>query len=108
MPVDAHLGELSRELAPPGAAVPPCELVGDHVADVVAVPRVLAAGVAEADDEQVERRGAIPPAPRKAQGYSSAGVSSPPSAAASGASAPASPSAAPSTASSPSTASGST
>ena len=50
---------------------PPCrarQLVDDHVADVVAVARVLATRVAETDDQQVERRGAFAPAPREAQG----------------------------------------
>ena len=42
------------------------ELVDDHEADVVAVPRVLAAGIAETDDEQVERRGAFAPFPGQA------------------------------------------
>ena len=37
-------------------AVPARELVGDEIADVVAVARVLAPGVPEPDDEQVERR----------------------------------------------------
>ena len=42
------------------------ELLDDHVADVVAVPCVLAAGVAEPDHEQVERRGAFAPSPGQA------------------------------------------
>src|SRR5205807_4014634 len=54
--VEADLGKLSRELRARGAAVPACELVGDEIADVVAVARVLAPGVPEPDDEQVERR----------------------------------------------------
>src|SRR5207302_4447856 len=53
-----------------GSAVPAGELVRDHVADVVPVARVLAAGIAEADDEQVERRGAFAPPPRQAHGLS--------------------------------------
>ena len=55
MAVDPDLGELAVELAAPRAAVPARELVDDQPADVVAVARVLAARVAEADDEQVER-----------------------------------------------------
>ena len=39
-----------------GTAVPARKLVGDEIADVVAVARVLAPGVPEPDDEQVERR----------------------------------------------------
>ena len=35
----------------------PRELVDDHEADVVPVTRVLATGVAEPDDEQIQRRG---------------------------------------------------
>ena len=66
------------ELAAPRAAVPPRELVDDHVADVVAVPRVLAARVAEPDDEQVERRGAFAPSPGQAHGGYSSDSDSPP------------------------------
>ena len=54
--------------AAPRAVVPPRELLDDHVADVVAVARVLAARVAEPDDEQVERRGAFAPSPGQAHG----------------------------------------
>src|SRR5581483_3023536 len=63
--VDPHEGEPARELLAPGAAVAPGELVDDHVADVVAVARVLAARVAEPGDEQVERRGALASPPRR-------------------------------------------
>ena len=66
MIVDPHIREPARELAPPGRVVAPCELVHDHVADVVSVVDVLAAGIAEADDQQVERRGAFAPAPGQA------------------------------------------
>ena len=38
----------------PRAGVPPRELVDDHPADVVPVPRVLAARVPQADDESKE------------------------------------------------------
>ena len=58
---DAHLGELTGELGAEGAVVAPRELVDDHPAGVVPVARVLAAGVAEADDEQIQRRGALAP-----------------------------------------------
>ena len=72
MLVDPDLGELAVELAAPRAAVPARELLDDHEADVVAVARVLAARVAEPDDEQVERRGAFAPSPGQAHGsYSS-------------------------------------
>ena len=43
------------------AVVPPRELVDDHPADVVPVALVTRAGVAEARDEQVERRGRLAP-----------------------------------------------
>jgi len=46
----------ARELRAPGAAVAAGELVRDHRADVVTVALVLAARVAQPDDEQVERR----------------------------------------------------
>ena len=62
--VDADLGELAVELAAPRAVVPAGELVDDHPADVVPVARVLATGVAEARDEQVER-GAVAPRPQR-------------------------------------------
>ena len=52
----ADLRELTGELASEAAVATTCELVDDHPADVVPVARVLAARVAEADDEQVERR----------------------------------------------------
>ena len=56
MAVEPDLGQLAGELRAPGAAVAPRELVDDHPAGVVAVACVLAAGIAETDDEQVERR----------------------------------------------------
>src|SRR5439155_15798850 len=43
------------------------ELLDNQPADVVAMARVLAAGIAEPDDEQIERRGAFASTPRKAQ-----------------------------------------
>src|SRR5262249_31076186 len=61
--VDPDVGELPRELALPGRMVSKRELVDDHMADVVAVVGVLAAGIAEPDDQQVERGGALTPAP---------------------------------------------
>ena len=61
MAVDAHLGELPRELRAEGGAVPARELVDDHPADVVPVALVLAARVSEAHDEQFERRGLLAP-----------------------------------------------
>src|SRR5581483_8405294 len=100
--VDAHLGEPARELAAEAGAVAPRELVHDHVADVVPVPGVLAPRVAEADDEQVERRGAFAPAPGQPH-QPSASVEPPspaaPSAPSAGASAAASAASSPSTAS---------
>ena len=59
--VDADLGELAGELRLERAVVAPRQLVDDQPADVVPVARVLAARVAEADDEKIERRGALPP-----------------------------------------------
>jgi hypothetical protein len=46
--------------------VPPCELLDDHPADVVAIACVFAARIPEADDEQVERRGPVASTPREA------------------------------------------
>ena len=60
--VDADLREPAVELRAPGAVVAARELVDDQPADVVPVARVLAAGIAEARDEQVER-GAVPARP---------------------------------------------
>ena len=54
--VEPDLRELAGELRLPRAAVPARELVEHEVPDVVAVARVFAAGIAEADDEQIERR----------------------------------------------------
>ena len=59
--VDPHLRELAGELRAERPVVSPGELVDDHPAGVVTVARVLAAGVAETDDEQIERRGALAP-----------------------------------------------
>src|SRR5919106_5725648 len=56
---DPQLAQIAGELAAPGAAVAPRQLVHDHVADVVPVAGVLAARVPEARDEQVERRGGV-------------------------------------------------
>src|SRR5207237_7702012 len=56
---DAQLGEPAGELRAERAAVAPRQLVGDEPADVVPRPLVLAARVAEAHDEQVERRGGL-------------------------------------------------
>ena len=58
--VEPDLGELAGELRLERAVVTPRQLVDDHPADVVPVVDVLAAGVAEADDEEIERRGALP------------------------------------------------
>ena len=66
MAVEAHLRELAVELALPRRAVTARELVDDHPADVVPVPGVFAPGIAEADDEQIERRGAVASTPREA------------------------------------------
>src|SRR5205085_1174390 len=54
-----QLGEPAGELRAERAAVAPRQLVGDEPADVVPRPLVLAARVAEAHDEQVERRGGL-------------------------------------------------
>ena len=67
--LDADLGEPAAELPLERALVPARQLVDDHPADVVPVRRMLAAGVAEACDEQVERRGRVAPT-EEAQGYS--------------------------------------
>jgi len=48
--------------------VPARELVDDHPSDVVSVLCVLAAGIAEADDEQLERRGPVASTPRETHG----------------------------------------
>ena len=72
--VEADLGELAGELGAQRAVVPARELVDDHPADVVAVALVLAARVAEADDEQVERRGAFAPTPRRRMRQPSVGA----------------------------------
>ena len=58
---DADLGQLAGELGAEGAVVAPRQLVDDHPPRVVPVARVLAARVAETDDEQVQRRGALAP-----------------------------------------------
>ena len=94
-PSSRSSASLSVELGPPRRAVPARELVDDHPADVVPVPRVLAARIAEPDDEQVERRGAFAPAPGQDASYPSVVPGSPsaddspsPSAAPSGRSSP--------------------
>ena len=51
-PVDVDLGQPAAELRLPRAGVPTRELVHDHVAGVVPVPRVLAARIAQARDEE--------------------------------------------------------
>src|SRR5581483_10589267 len=58
---DPQLRQLAAELGAEGDAVAPGQLVDDHPADVVPVTFVLPARVAEADHEQVERRGALAP-----------------------------------------------
>ena len=59
--IEPDLGELPRELRAERAVMTACELVDDHPAGVVAVAGVLAARVAQADDEEIERRGAFAP-----------------------------------------------
>ena len=66
MTVEPDFGELTRELALPRRAVPARELVEHHPPSVVTMPRVLAAGIAETDDEQIERRGAFASTPGQA------------------------------------------
>src|SRR4051812_35200243 len=68
MAVEANLGETAVELRAPGGTVPAGELVHDQGADVVTGALVLAPGIAEADDEQIERRGAFAPAPGQTHG----------------------------------------
>jgi hypothetical protein len=58
---NACFSELAGVLAAERRAVASRELVDDHPADVVTVRRVLSPGVAEADHEQVERRGVVAP-----------------------------------------------
>jgi hypothetical protein len=57
---EPDLAELAGELRAERAVVPACQLVDDHPAGVVPVARVLAARIAETDDEEIERRGALP------------------------------------------------
>src|SRR5215208_7048768 len=64
MTVEPHLGELPGELSLPRDAVPARQFLDHHPADVVAVAGIFAAGIAEADDEEVERRGALASTPR--------------------------------------------
>ena len=64
MAVEPDLCQAAVELRAPRPAVPARELVHHHPAGVVARLRVVAAGIAEPDDEQVERRGPLAPAPR--------------------------------------------
>jgi hypothetical protein len=54
--------------------VPARKLLDDHPADVVPVSRVLAPGIAETYDEQVERRGAFAPTPGKTHLLGGAGL----------------------------------
>ena len=49
----------------------PGELLDDHPADVVTIAGVLATGIPETRDEQVERRGALAPTEQPHRGYSS-------------------------------------
>src|SRR5207253_4292928 len=63
--VEADLREPAGELALPGCAVPTRELLDDHPADVVPVAGVFATRIAEADDEQLERRGPVASPPRQ-------------------------------------------
>src|SRR5581483_8144246 len=73
--VDPDVRKPAVELRLPRAAVPPRELVDDHVADVVTVARVLAAGIAETSDEQVVRRAvAAGPQPHELLALVAAGV----------------------------------
>ena len=58
---EPHLRERAGELRAPGAAVPPRQLVEHQPARVVTGPLVLAARVAEARDQQIQRRGALAP-----------------------------------------------
>src|SRR5581483_1594853 len=57
----ANLGQAAGELGAPRPSVPARELVDDHPPRVVPRTGVLAAGVAEPRDEQVERRGILAP-----------------------------------------------
>ncbi len=54
---DADLADLSAELPLERCTRSAGELVHDHETDVVSIARMLASGVPESDDEQVERRG---------------------------------------------------
>src|SRR6478752_9622547 len=53
--LEPDLRDPPRELRAPGTTVPARELVGNHRPDVVAIALVLAARIAQPDDEQVER-----------------------------------------------------
>ncbi len=66
MTVQSQLRELAGELPLPRRTVPARELLDDHPAHVVAVAGVLATGIPEADDEQLERRGSVASTPREA------------------------------------------
>ena len=57
--VDPCLGEPPVELRLEGGIAAAGELVDDHPADVVAITLVTRSGVAEARDEQIERRGTL-------------------------------------------------
>src|SRR5438552_18086772 len=67
MTVEPNLCKAAVELAAPRRPVATCQLVEDHPADVVPVAGVFASRVAKPDDEQIERRGALAPAPRQTQ-----------------------------------------
>jgi hypothetical protein len=58
---DPNVRDAAVELGSKGRRVPPPKLVYDHPADVVAVTLVARARVAEACDEQLERRGRLAP-----------------------------------------------
>src|SRR5919201_1091406 len=66
MAAEANLRQPAVELPLPGSPVPTRELLQHHPADVVAMAGVLPAGIAETDDEQVERRGSVASTPREA------------------------------------------
>src|SRR5439155_14892094 len=59
--VQPHLGESTRELRPPRAPEPGGELLRNEPAHVVPCGGVLAPGIPETRDEQIERRGALAP-----------------------------------------------
>src|SRR5204862_4546872 len=108
-PLESDLRQLPGELRPPRAAVPACELVDDHPADVVTVGPVLTAGIAEPDHEQVQRRPLTPRPEAHRDERQPSVVPCSPAASASGSAGASAPSASsPSAAASPSTPSSST